>query len=144
MTHKGKFYPKNLHKYLGNPNNIIYRSSWEKKFMIYCDTNPSILAWVSEEIVIPYVSPVDEKIHRYYPDFLVKVKQKDGTTKNILIEVKPANQCAPPKPPKRKSKRYLSEVKTWAVNQAKWKAAVDWCQSRKIEFKLITEKELLV
>lgn len=144
MTHKGKFRPKNLKKYFGKVDSITYRSSWEKKFMIYCDNNPSIVQWASEEVVIAYKSPLDNKIHRYYPDFYLKVKQKDNSYKNIIVEIKPLKQCSPPKIPKRKTIHYLNEVKTWAVNEAKWKAAKEWCADRKFEFKIITEKELKV
>jgi hypothetical protein len=110
--------------------------------MVYCDTTDAILAWAPEEVIIPYISPLDNRVHRYFPDFFIKVKQKDQTIKNMLIEIKPKAQCSPPKTPKRKTKNYLNEVKTWGVNQAKWKAAREWCADRKFEFKLITENEL--
>jgi len=134
--------PSNKKKYVGNLYNITYRSLWERKFMVYCDKNESILAWASEEIYIHYLSPIDNKIHRYFPDFFIKVRQKDKSIKNMLIEIKPKSQCLPPKIPKRKTKNYLHEMKTWSVNQAKWKAATEWCEDRKYEFKLITENEL--
>ena len=112
--------------------------------MVYCDSNPSIVAWASEEIVIPYLSPLDGKLHRYIPDFFIKVKQKDNTIKNIIIEVKPKIQCSPPKIPKRKTKQYLQEVRTWSINEAKWKAAQKYCIERGFDFQLITEKELKI
>jgi hypothetical protein len=142
MTYKGNFIPVNKKKYVGDPYNITYRSLWERRFMVYCDTTDAILAWASEEVIIPYISPLDNRVHRYFPDFFIKVKQKDQTIKNMLIEIKPKAQCSPPKTPKRKTKNYLNEVKTWGVNQAKWKAAREWCADRKFEFKLITENEL--
>ena len=142
MAYKGKYMPSNKKKYVGNLYNITYRSLWERKFMVYCDKNESILAWASEEIYIHYISPIDNKIHRYFPDFFIKVRQKDKSIKNMLIEIKPKSQCLPPKIPKRKTKNYLHEMKTWSVNQAKWKAATEWCEDRKYEFKLITENEL--
>tara|TARA_Y100000385_G_scaffold244757_1_gene263038 strand:+ start:133 stop:567 length:435 start_codon:yes stop_codon:yes gene_type:complete len=142
MAYKGKYTPLNKKKYVGNPNKIIYRSLWERKFMKYCDENDAIIAWASEEIIIPYISPVDNRIHKYFPDFFIKVEQKDRSIKHILIEIKPKIQCSPPKVARRKTKYYLNEVKTWNVNQAKWKAAKEWCLDRKFEFKLITEKEL--
>lgn len=142
MAYKGKYMPSNKKKYVGNLYNITYRSLWERKFMVYCDKNESILAWASEEIYIHYLSPIDNKIHRYFPDFFIKVRQKDKSIKNMLIEIKPKSQCLPPKIPKRKTKNYLYEMKTWSVNQAKWKAATEWCEDRKYEFKLITENEL--
>jgi hypothetical protein len=144
MSYKGKYIPTNKKKYVGDPYKIVYRSLWERKFMVYCDTNESILSWASEEIVIPYVSPIDNRIHRYFPDFFIKVKQNTGEIKNMIIEIKPKVQCSPPKIPKRKTIKYLNEVKTWGVNEAKWKAAKEWCADRKMEFKLITEKELKI
>jgi len=142
MAYKGTYRPINRKKYIGDPNKITYRSLWERSFMVYCDKNDAILAWASEEVVIPYISPIDNKVHRYFPDFFIKVRQKDQSIKNMLIEIKPKKQCSPPKIPKRKTKSYLNEVKTWGVNQAKWKAAKEWCDDRKFEFKLITENEL--
>jgi len=144
MSYKGKYIPTNKKKYVGDPYKIVYRSLWERKFMVYCDTNESILSWASEEIVIPYVSPIDNRMHRYFPDFFIKVKQNTGEIKNMIIEIKPKSQCSPPKIPKRKTIKYLNEVKTWGVNEAKWKAAKEWCADRKMEFKLITEKELKI
>jgi len=144
MSYKGKYIPTNKKKYVGDPYKIVYRSLWERKFMVYCDTNESILSWASEEIVIPYVSPIDNRMHRYFPDFFIKVKQNTGEIKNMIIEIKPKSQCSPPKIPKRKTIKYLNEVKTWGINEAKWKAAKEWCADRKMEFKLITEKELKI
>ena len=92
MAYKGKFKPKHRDKYKGNPTNIIYRSLWERRFMVYCDSNDSVVKWSSEEIVIPYRSPFDRKIHKYYPDFWVKIKKHDGTIETSIIEVKPKAQ----------------------------------------------------
>lgn len=139
---KGKYTPKFPHKYIGDCTNIIYRSMWEKRVMEYLDNNSNITRWASEEIIIPYISPVDSKKHRYYPDFYVETSQTDGTTRRILIEVKPAAQTVPPKTPARRTKRYLSEVMTYGVNQAKWNAAKDFCIDKGWEFKVITEAEL--
>ena len=130
MSYKGKFRPKNPNKYKGNPTNIIYRSLLERRFMVYLDSNPSILKWCSEEIIIPYVSPVDNRVHRYFPDFYIKYKNKNGMIVEELIEVKPFAQCSPPDPNKkltktgRTSKRYLKEVQTYIVNDAKWNSAM--------------------
>jgi len=132
-------YPK---KYKGNPNNIICRSSWERRFCRWCDLNENILEWGSEEFWIPYVSPVDNRVHRYFPDFIIKVKEQTGAIKTYVIEVKPEKQTVPPKQKSRITKSYLYEAKTYAVNQAKWKAASEWCKDRLIEFKVITESEL--
>jgi hypothetical protein len=142
MSYKGKFKPSNPEKYRGNVCNIIYRSLWERKFMIYCDTNEKIIEWQSEEKAIPYRSPLDGKIHRYYPDFLIKVKESDGTIKKYMIEIKPSKQTVPPVKPQRQTKRYISEVYEYAKNQSKWEAAREWCADRGYEFKIITEHEL--
>jgi len=100
------------------------------------------MEWGSEEIVIPYKSPWDGRIHRYFPDFYIKIKQHNGTTKKLIIEVKPKKQTKPPKEPQRKTKRYLNEVKTWGVNSAKWKYATEWCKDNGMEFKIMTEDDL--
>jgi hypothetical protein len=142
MAYKGKFQPSFPKKYKGNPSNIIYRSLWERKFMVYCDKNENILEWASEEIALPYRSPLDNRIHRYYPDFYIKVKESNGVIKKMLIEVKPKKQCIEPIRPKTKTKGYIYEVKEYARNQAKWKAAKDFCEDRQWEFKVITEDEL--
>ena len=93
---KSKYKPSYPRKYKGNPNNIICRSSWERKFCKWCDLNENIIEWGSEEFWIPYLSPVDRRVHRYFPDFYMKVKQKDGTLKKFIIEVKPKGQLKPP------------------------------------------------
>lgn len=135
--HQGRFIPKNPKKYRGDVTNIVYRSGYEVKFMNWCDMNDDVTEWASEEIVIPYRSPVDKRIHRYFIDFYVKIG-----TKVYLIEVKPARFTRPPDIPKRKTKRFLNEVVQWGVNQAKWKSAREFCADRNWEFKIITEKEL--
>ena len=142
MSYKGKFKPSHPEKYNGNPTNIIYRSLWERKFMIYCDTNERILEWQSEEKAIPYRSPLDGKIHRYFPDFLIKVKESDGTIKKYMIEIKPSKQTVPPTKPQRQTKKYLYEAYEYAKNQAKWRAAKEFCEDRQWEFKVLTEDEL--
>ena len=139
---QGKFHPQNPQKYKGNVNNIIYRSSWEVKFMQWCDRNENILEYGSEEFWIPYISPVDNRVHRYFPDFIIKVKENSGNTKNYVVEVKPQRQTVPPKQKSRVTKSYLYEAQTYAVNQAKWKAAEEWCADRLLNFMVITEKEL--
>ena len=144
MNYRGRFNPKKSQKYKGDPKNIIYRSSWGLKFMIYCDNNDSILEWGSEEIFIPYISPVDGKKHRYFPDFYIKVKNKTGETKKYLVEVKPQYQVNGPKVQSRKTKKYINEVVTYAVNQAKWKAAQEFCNDHLWEFIILTENELKV
>ena len=142
MAYKGKYKVRAPYKYKGNPTKVIYRSLWELKFMTYCDTNINILEWGSEEVYMWYRSPVDNRAHRYFPDFYIKVREKDGTIKKYIIEVKPQRQTKPPARPKRQTKGYLREAFEYAKNQAKWKAANEWCIDRGFEFKVITEKEL--
>jgi|TARA_S200002703_G_C3779224_1_gene240061 hypothetical protein len=139
---QGRFNPQNPEKYLGDVRNIIYRSSWELRFLRWCDQNANIIEYGSEEFFIPYISPVDNRIHRYYPDFIIKVRHKDKSIKRYVVEVKPDKQTRPPKQGKRVTKSFIYETKTYAVNQAKWKAAQEWCKDRLLEFKIITEKEL--
>ena len=138
---KSKYKPENPRKYKGDYRNIICRSSWERKFCRWCDLNESILEWGSEEFFIHY-SSTDGRVRRYFPDFIMKVKETNGEVKTYVIEVKPLRQTKPPKKKKRVTKSYIYECTTYAVNQAKWKAADEWCKDHKIEFKIITEKEL--
>ena len=142
MAYSGRFNPKNPQKYVGDYKNIIYRSSWECKVMDWLDKNPEVISWASEELIIPYLSPVDGRWHRYFPDFLIKVRTRDGGFKTILIEVKPKKQTKEPEPQKRKTKRYITEVMTWGVNCSKWKAAKEYCADRGWTFQLITEDDL--
>ena len=138
MSYKGRYKVKNLDKYKGDPTSVTYRSLWERKFMLYCDDNPSVLKWSSEEIVIPYRSPIDKKVHRYFPDFIIKTKKG----KRFMIEIKPSKYLKPPKPGKRKTKRFFGEQVEFIRNQAKWKAASKYCDDQNMEFKVFTEKEL--
>lgn len=144
MSYKGLFKPKNPLKYKGNPTNIVYRSSWELKLMVYLDAHPDVISWASEEFFVPYRSPVDNKIHRYFPDFKVTKRKPDGLIETVVIEVKPRSQSIPPAPLKGKkpTKRYLREVMTYGINEAKWKAAKEYCDDRKWRFMVMTEKEL--
>ena len=137
MSYKGKYYPSFPRKYKGDPTNIIYRSLWERKFMVYCDKNDNILEWASEEIAIPYRSPVDNRVHRYFPDFYMKVKERGGKIKRYVIEVKPAKQTKPPVKPKRQTKGYIREAYEYAKNQAKWKMAKEFCADRQWVFKVV-------
>ena len=143
MSYSGRFKPKNYKKYKGDPTNVFYRSLWERRFMVYCDNNPNILEWGSEEIIIPYKSPLDKKVHRYFPDFFVKYKNSSGKIIREIIEVKPKRHLSPPKEPKRKTKRYLGEVNTYINNQAKFKAAEEFCKDRKLGFRILTEEHLV-
>jgi hypothetical protein len=142
MAYKGKYQPSYPRKYKGDPTNIVYRSLWERKFMVYCDKNENILEWGSEEIVVPYLSPVDNRVHRYFPDFYIKVRESNGKIKKMIIEIKPLKQCVEPKVQKKKTKGYIFEVVEYAKNQAKWEAAKEWCLDRGYEFKVLTENEL--
>ena len=141
-TYKGRFKPNNPKKYKGDPTNIVYRSSWELKLMFKLDSDPKVISWGSEEIIIPYVSPVDGKVHRYFVDFIVTQINSKGNKETILIEVKPKSQTMPPKTPAKKTKRYINEVFTWGVNEAKWKAATEYCKDRNWQFNIMTEIEL--
>lgn len=142
--YQGFFRPRNPQKYKGDPTNIIYRSGWELKAMHRFDADPQIIWWSSEETVIPYRSPVDNRIHRYYVDFTVRLNTIEGRSKTILIEVKPYKQTIPPmlQEGKKKSKSYINQVMTWGVNSAKWKAAKEYCKDRGYEFMIMTENEL--
>ena len=143
MAYKGKYIPINPKKYVGNPSQVIYRSLWERKLMVYCDRNEKVIEWGSEEVIVPYRSPWDGKMHRYFPDFYMKVKQGNGAHKKFIIEVKPKAQCKEPiKTPKRKTRKWYKEVQTWGINQAKWKSAIDYCENRGMEFKILTEDHL--
>lgn len=136
-TLKGRYNIQKPEKYIGDPSNIIFRSSWELKFMKWCDSNPNIVEWGSEELPIPYRSPIDGRVHRYFVDFYIKVNDQ-----KYLIEIKPEKFTKEPKIPKRKTKQFLNEVMTWGVNQAKWKAAEEFCLDRNWKFMILTEKEL--
>ena len=142
MSYKGKYQPSFPKKYKGDPTNIIYRSLWERKFMVYCDLNEKVLEWGSEEMFVWYRSPIDSKPHRYFPDFYIKVQESTGQIKKYLIEIKPKKQTTPPPKQQRQTKKYLYEAYEYAKNQAKWEAAKEWCADRGYEFKVLTENEL--
>lgn len=143
MSYSGRFKPKNYKKYKGDPTKVFYRSLWERRFMVYCDNNTNILEWGSEEVIIPYKSPLDKRVHRYFPDFFIKYKNSSGKIIRELIEVKPKKYLTPPKEPKRKTKRYLAEVNNYIINQAKFKAAQEYCDDRKLGFRILTEEHLV-
>ena len=140
--HQGKFKPKNPKKYKGDASNIVYRSSWELKLMSYLDQHPDVLEWNSECVVIPYRSPVDGKLHRYFPDFYVKRKDRDGVVESILVEVKPHAQTLEPKVQSNVTKRYINEVYTYGINKAKWIQAQEYCKDRGWKFMILTENDL--
>lgn len=144
MAYKGTFRPKNPQKYKGNANNIVYRSRWELLLMTRLDEHPDVLQWSSEEVIVPYRSPMDGRIHRYFPDFLVKKRNhSNGLVETVMIEVKPKAQTKPPEVKTGKpTKRYLNEVYTWGVNSAKWKAAENYCKDRGWKFQIMHEDHL--
>jgi len=142
MAYKGKFRPQNYKKYKGDYTKIIYRSGWELKFMKYLDRQPKVLLWSSEEVIIPYKSPIDNKWHRYYPDFWVKTSKNE-----TLIEIKPKKQTKPPKQLKETLKhrrRFLKEVRVWGINEAKWKAAAEFCEQKGWKWQIMTEDTLTI
>ena len=115
----------------------------ELRFMKWCDSSEKILQWSSEEVVIPYISPIDNKRHRYFPDFLIQ------TAKGwFLIEVKPSIESKPPKKlvvetlTLKKKRRYKRAVRTWLINEAKWEAAKKVCEIEGWKFQIMTEKQL--
>jgi len=145
--HQGKFTPKNPDKYMGDVNNIIYRSGWELRYMRFLDSSSSIKKWCSEPFYIPYISEVDDCKHRYFPDFLVYTREGHG----YIVEVKPLRETKPPRKTSRKDtyleerKRRYRETKrwvTWRTNKSKWGAAEAFCQRNGLQFKLVTEKSL--
>ena len=143
--YKGRFVPKNPQKYKGDPTKIVYRSSWELRFMNYIDTNPNIIQWASEELFIPYKSPLDGKWHRYFPDFIIKMRDKEGKISTKMIEIKPRSQSVPPTVKKNGSKptkKYLREVATYGINMAKWEAAKEYCDDHNWQFVVLTEKDV--
>jgi hypothetical protein len=146
--YQGRFKPRYPHKYKGDPTNIIYRSGWELRLFNYLDLHPNVIKWGSEELIIPYRSPIDGRWHRYFPDVYVEQINTDGKKQTILIEVKPEAQTVPPSqtnkltPKGKVSKRYLNEVMTYGVNDAKWKAAQEFCADRGWTFLIMTEKHL--
>ena len=143
MSYKGIYRPSYPKKYKGDQRNIIYRSLWERKFMNYCDLNENILEWASEEFFIPYHDPTTNRVRRYFPDFFIKYKDKDNNIRRSVIEVKPMRETLQPKATKGKSRKtMINESMTYVKNQAKWKAAREFCEDRKLEFKIMTEKEL--
>ena len=142
MAYKTKYNPTNKSKYIGNPSNIICRSLWERRVCKYLDENLNILRWGSEEISIPYMSPKDNKIHNYFPDFIVE-KRNNNSVETIVVEVKPKKQTKPPKKRKRITNSYIQECVTFSVNEAKWEHAKKYCEDRGWKFIILTEDDIL-
>ena len=139
-----KWYPKNVSKYIGDVNNITTRSSWEVRVLNHCDNNPRVVGYSSEEVIIPYRSPLDNRIHRYFVDMYVVIQDDEGNLNKYLVEIKPAAQRLPPKPPKKLTPRFIAEVKTYSVNQAKWAAATEYCKHHKMQFLIVDENHILL
>lgn len=145
---QGYYAPKNKDKYHGDLNKIIYRSSYEQQFCVWCDLNPNVIRWVSEPFFIKYFSVVDNKVHKYYIDFMIEVETSNGGTKKILIEVKPQSKLNKPKQPpkksksKRKLKAYEYLIKEYEVNKCKFDSAKKYATTIGAEFKIVTESFL--
>jgi hypothetical protein len=135
-TYKSTYTPINEEKYVGDQDPIC-RSSWERAFCKWCDFNKNVVHWSSETVVIPYISKVDKKLHRYYVDFVVEFVD----SKVVLFEIKPFKETQPPKVRKR-TKRFLYEMKTYATNTSKWKAASEFAKRKGVSFQILTEHEL--
>lgn len=140
--HQGFFKPTNPKKYKGDPNNIVYRSGWEKLVFKWLDQHSACIEWSSEELIIPYRSPVDDKIHRYFPDVVATFKYNSGEVKTFLIEIKPYKETLPPTATGKTKKRLIEETATYAVNTAKWEQAQRFCESKGWQFKIMTEYEI--
>lgn len=139
---QGLYTPINPEKYIGDVNNIRFLSSWELHFNKFLDNNVNILAWSSEEISIPYFNPQKGRVSKYYPDYWIKYNNKEGKVTTNIIEVKPFSQTQAPKTRGKNRKTQLHENITWAVNNAKWEAAIAFCAAHGTKFRIITEKEL--
>jgi len=135
-TFQGRFMPKNPGKYLGNVGKIIFRSGWELRMFQWFDATPSVLQWASEEFSVPYLSPLDNKVHQYYPDAFVIYKDKFGNLQKEIIEIKPYKETV--LGPKSTERDKLA----WVVNQAKWKAAALFAEQQGSKFRVVTEKSM--
>lgn len=142
MAYRGKFSPKNPQKYKGDYTNIVWRSTWECKYMSWLDKTDSVISWSSEEIVIPYKDPLRGHTRRYFVDFYVQMKNKNNEIVTYLIEIKPKYQTIEPIKKSKITKKYINEVYTWGVNSSKWKAAEEYAMDRGWKFKILTEDDL--
>lgn len=138
----------NPSKYIGDPNKIIFRSSWERRFAIYCDTNERILAWSSEPLEIPYMNPVEGVVRPYNVDFYVRVNDGSEKPKEYIVEVKPSRQLKRPVQPtgrvtEKRMRSYTEQMKIYLVNISKFKAAKDFADSRGWSFVVVTESFIL-
>jgi hypothetical protein len=138
---QGIYSPINKEKYKGTFP-IIYRSSLELRFMKWVDANPSVLTWGSESIVIPYQNPLTGRVSRYFTDFNIVMKDKQGDFKKFLIEIKPYSQTLPPVQKNKKTKSLIYQQAEYVKNQAKWQSAVEYCSKKNMSFVILTEKHL--
>lgn len=123
--------------------NPRYLSSWELKFFRWCDHNPSVVKWGSESIKVPYVSPIDGKVHNYLVDNIVHLRNKHGLVEKYIVEIKPKKQTIPPKKHgNKKRSTVLYEHYTYQTNLAKWKAAEEWARRHRFKFLILTEDHL--
>jgi hypothetical protein len=138
MSYQGRYTIKRPEKYAGDAKKVVYRSLWERQAFKWCENNPKVKMWNSEEVVVPYKSTVDKKLHRYFVDLLIQMEDK----KTYLIEIKPKKETAPPKKPKRKTKRFINEQLTFIKNQDKWEAATEFAEHKGWKFQVWTEETL--
>lgn len=138
MAYRGKYTIKNKAKYVGDPDKVVYRSMWERQVFRWLEANPDVVEWNSEEIVIPYTCATDNKRHRYFIDIYFKLTNG----KRYLVEIKPDKETKPPKTPKKRTKRYITESLTYVKNQSKWKAASEFAADNGVEFQVWTENTL--
>lgn len=137
MAAGGRFVPKNPQKYVGKSvNRIMFRSSWELAFMKWLDSNDAVLRWGSEELAIPYVHPVDRRVHRYFPDMIVMYLDVTGQVKKEIIEIKPYKESVETP---RMSER---DAQALMVNKEKWKYAADWAERNGASFRVLTERSM--
>jgi hypothetical protein len=142
-SHKGRYVPKHPEKYVGDISSIWYRSGLERTFMVWCDSNTNVVSWNSEEVVVPYFSPMDNRSHRYFVDFIIQIKNTKGELRVYLVEIKPFQFTKEPVRGKKKTATFLAEAAQWGVNQAKWGAAKQFCKSKNWEFIILTERDLV-
>jgi hypothetical protein len=140
--YQGRYTPIHPEKYQGEIGNICYRSSWEKRVMLWLDQHPSVLWWGSESFPIPYMSPVDKRPHRYFPDFVVHMRKKDTSEQTFIWEIKPHRETMLRPAPQRSSRRFLQEAATYSINRAKWDACDAFCLAKGWTFMVITEKNI--
>jgi|TARA_B100000459_G_scaffold144277_1_gene106773 aldehyde:ferredoxin oxidoreductase len=138
MSYQGRYTIKRPEKYAGDAKKVVYRSLWERQAFKWCENNPNVKMWNSEEVVVPYKSTVDKKLHRYFVDLLIQMNDKS----TYLVEIKPKKETKPPKKPKRQTKRYINEQLTFIKNQDKWEAAAEFAEHKGWKFQVWTEETL--